>query len=501
MRRSIRLFLAIASIVWLASSPASAQPDDTGVEASATPKTRLYVRTIPPGAQVTVDGEALGTSDGLFLVPAGAVNVSVAFDGHAPQVQQVEIAEGQITRIEIALNDGARPAAAPESPASSPAAFVLQSSRRDAVVPVPLSKIDDQLAKPARFEFADVPLRDVVAQIGVAHGVGTALDRRALENDGIDLETPITIKVADIPLASALDALGEQYSLAWSVTDDDITFTTPDAAAERGFPRVYDVSDLIFGRDANLQYLVDLIQNSVAVHTWNTVGGPGSLQPDQTDEACRLIIRQEWSVHRRIAGFLERLRRLKATPKDERAPLAAEGYWSDAAAAVSARRALDGVMDVDFAELPLAEAIALVSEQSGVPIALDDRALGDAGCDHDTPVTLSLKGKPLGQVLDRMLDQIRLTVAIAHDRLVVTTKDSADQRTTVALYPVDRLIGRGRSFQTLIDILQANVTPQAWNTVGGSASVMPVSGDPTCLVISHTTAGHREVDALLGSLR
>ena len=41
------------------------------VETSPTPTTRLYVRTVPPGARVVLDGNELGMTDGLFLVPPG----------------------------------------------------------------------------------------------------------------------------------------------------------------------------------------------------------------------------------------------------------------------------------------------------------------------------------------------------------------------------------------------------------------------------------------------
>jgi hypothetical protein len=75
------------------------------VESTPSPTTRLYVRTLPPGATVTVDGESLGTSDGLFLVPPGVRKVSVELDGYGPQVRQIEVRQGWISRVEIELKD------------------------------------------------------------------------------------------------------------------------------------------------------------------------------------------------------------------------------------------------------------------------------------------------------------------------------------------------------------------------------------------------------------
>ena len=47
------------------------------LDTSATPTTRLFVRTVPVGAAVTVDGKTIGKSDGLFAVPAGTHKITV----------------------------------------------------------------------------------------------------------------------------------------------------------------------------------------------------------------------------------------------------------------------------------------------------------------------------------------------------------------------------------------------------------------------------------------
>lgn len=96
------------------------------VETSETPTTRLYIRTTPPDAKVRLDGEPLGQSGGqsgrLFVVPAGVRRITVELDGHQPQEQQIEIRDGEITRVSIDLKrhpqDGS-PVAPRPSPASS----------------------------------------------------------------------------------------------------------------------------------------------------------------------------------------------------------------------------------------------------------------------------------------------------------------------------------------------------------------------------------------------
>jgi hypothetical protein len=68
-----------------------------------TPATRLYVRTVPPGATVILDGRSLGTSEGLFLVPPGVAKITIELDGHQPVTRQIEIPAQRITRVELEL--------------------------------------------------------------------------------------------------------------------------------------------------------------------------------------------------------------------------------------------------------------------------------------------------------------------------------------------------------------------------------------------------------------
>jgi hypothetical protein len=48
--------------------------------------------------------------------------------------------------------------------------------------------------------------------------------------------------------------------------------------------------------------------------------------------------------------------------------------------------------------------------------------------------------------------------------------------------------------------MTSTVEPDSWDTVGGPAAVRLVDGDVPCLVVRHSTAGHRAVHGLLESL-
>jgi len=74
------------------------------VKTGETPSTRLYIRTVPPGAEIAVDGKPLGRSDELLIVPPGVRSVTVELDGYTPAVRQVEVRSGWIERLTVRLN-------------------------------------------------------------------------------------------------------------------------------------------------------------------------------------------------------------------------------------------------------------------------------------------------------------------------------------------------------------------------------------------------------------
>ncbi|MCE5302840.1 MAG: PEGA domain-containing protein [Planctomycetaceae bacterium] len=69
----------------------------------ASSATQLYVRTVPSGARVFLDGKSLGSSNDLFAVSPGLVTVAVELDGYKRETRKIEIPPEQITRLELQL--------------------------------------------------------------------------------------------------------------------------------------------------------------------------------------------------------------------------------------------------------------------------------------------------------------------------------------------------------------------------------------------------------------
>lgn len=465
--------------------------------------TRLYVKTLPPGAEVTLDGKPIGVSDGLFIVPAGTGKVSVQFDGAEPEVRQVDFVEGRITRVEVSLA-GDQPASANAAAAAGEQAAMRReaprlTSKREPVKPKPLTAIDDVLDKPLEkpLEFQETPLPDVIAGFRQVAGIDVIIDRRGLEDAGLDIDVPITARVpAGLPLDTALRVALREADLTWIVRDALLEITTLERAEERLLVRVHDVSDLA-ETAGGFQVLIDLIRSCVAADTWDTVGGTGSIRLD----SAALVISASFHVQGQVAGFLAGMRRLKATPAEDRRPLGFSGYWSDIPAAVGARAALDKPVTVDFRNTGLREVTAALAKEAGVSITVDTRALDDAGFDLDAPaVMFAASGKPLAVVLDRILEPFDLALEVRDDGLVVTTQEESDLSLTVAIYPVGHLGGGDRSVGSLADMMTSVVKPDTWDVVSGPATVRPLDGDVPCFVVRQSTVGHRAVHEFLESL-
>ena len=77
------------------------------VETTPQTKTQLYVKTVPEGAEVTLDGKSLGTSSTLVEVTPGSHRLTLRLEGYVPEERLIDAKEGEITRIEVRLKQRA----------------------------------------------------------------------------------------------------------------------------------------------------------------------------------------------------------------------------------------------------------------------------------------------------------------------------------------------------------------------------------------------------------
>jgi RNA polymerase sigma factor (sigma-70 family) len=87
--------------------------------------------------------------------------------------------------------------------------------------------IEKALSRPVNLNFKDVPLRETLDDVRSYSGLNIVLDLPALEQNDISLDTPVTLRLDNVSLKSALKLLLEGVKLTYIVREKVIVVTTP----------------------------------------------------------------------------------------------------------------------------------------------------------------------------------------------------------------------------------------------------------------------------------
>jgi alpha-2-macroglobulin len=180
-----------------------------------------------------------------------------------------------------------------------------------------MAKIEAALQQPTHFDFADTPLRDVVAHLIELHKIEIQLDRKALQDVNIQPEQPVTKKLAGISLKSGLRLLLKDLSLTYLIRDGMLIITTPEMAEseENLITRVYPVGDLVLpagaadGAEADFDSLIETIMGVRPQSSWEEFGGQGTIK--EFPNGLCLVIDQTQEFHEKVAEMLAQLRKVK----------------------------------------------------------------------------------------------------------------------------------------------------------------------------------------------
>ena len=111
-------------------------------------------------------------------------------------------------------------------------------------------EIYQSLDKPvSNWQFNESPLRDVKQAIEDQFRIPVEIDGRALEDMGLDLDTPVTQNLSGVSLRSALKRMLGPLDLAYIIKDEVLLITTKEKAEENLVVKVYPVADLVLPVD------------------------------------------------------------------------------------------------------------------------------------------------------------------------------------------------------------------------------------------------------------
>ncbi len=186
--------------------------------------------------------------------------------------------------------------------------------------------IEKALTEPVSLEFTETPLEKVVEFLKNRCKIEIVIDLRALSDMGIGADTPVTKKLHNLPLRSALNLMLRDFDISWTIKDNVLFITTPEEEEIVLCMKVYDVSDLVVCRDDqgilwdDYDTLIDVICNMVMPTTWDCVGSPGSIAGASLGKAKVLVVNQTYHVHCKIAELLARTREVAEKNPDAETP-------------------------------------------------------------------------------------------------------------------------------------------------------------------------------------
>jgi type II secretory pathway component GspD/PulD (secretin) len=106
-------------------------------------------------------------------------------------------------------------------------------------------QIERQLSMPVSLNFQDTKLSQAIEDLKEMSGVNVVPDTSALEEAGISLDRPLSLKVENISLKSALNLLLQQIHLTHVIKDEVLLITTEDNAKGKLKRVTYPVADLV----------------------------------------------------------------------------------------------------------------------------------------------------------------------------------------------------------------------------------------------------------------
>jgi hypothetical protein len=167
-------------------------------------------------------------------------------------------------------------------------------------------KIVAALDSKTDLDFDNQPLADVIDYIKAKHEIEIQLDQKALEEAGVDNQTPVTRSVKGISLRSTLHLMLDQLDLTYMLADEVMLVTTKEKAEGTIFIRTYPVKDLVAPPADGDDRLVKTIIGIVDPDLWEDGGGPGSIA--FVPASGSLVISQTYGVHEKVLNLLQNLR-------------------------------------------------------------------------------------------------------------------------------------------------------------------------------------------------
>ncbi len=304
------------------------------------------------------------------------------------------------------------------------------------------------LERPVDALLVETPLNEAIAEYARQAQVPIVISARRLEEAGVNVDVPVTLRTPAAPLADQLGLVLDAKELAFDLRHDMIEVTTPERleSPHRLPIRVYDIRQLMNPAGGSRLAVGprDLVTSLIESESWFETGGPGAA----VEFRGFLIVCHTRDVQQRVAQLLTALEQ-HVVGEQASTDAAKRGIDIDSARE-PLERLLERPIDVAIAAQPLAPVLEDLSARHGFPLVYAP-SCDETLIDRVHPISYVATGQPLGAVLDNLLTRARAAYTIRHRAIVITDLDSATLATVVRLYRADDVqLLNGRSLADLI---------------------------------------------------
>jgi type II secretory pathway component GspD/PulD (secretin) len=106
-------------------------------------------------------------------------------------------------------------------------------------------EIERRLSTPVNMSFNNATLRHVLDDLRDANGINIVVDERALQEEGVSLDSPVSIKLQNVSLKSALNLVLRNAHLTYVIQNEVLNITTEGHAKGKLVTKAYQVADLV----------------------------------------------------------------------------------------------------------------------------------------------------------------------------------------------------------------------------------------------------------------
>jgi hypothetical protein len=181
-----------------------------------------------------------------------------------------------------------------------------------------MQRVSDALRKPHNLSFTQIPLEDVLLQLSEETELSFQINERALEDLGLSVDLPISVRSKDAPLQEGLRMILDPVELTLRPRDGYIEVTTREEAEEpeNQVLRLYWLDGTGFrSGDAALRVIETLINPDI----WETVGGPATMSylDNSAGDRLGLAFSTTFETHQQIERLLATLRKKLVDPQPQ----------------------------------------------------------------------------------------------------------------------------------------------------------------------------------------